>query len=76
MSTPTKSQSMNEEFPVTVTENEDGTITIEWDENHPVTSVFNNWKEEDFINAINTGCLEALGQEEYDKMKEEYNDQK
>ena len=76
MSTPTKSQSMNEDFPMTITENEDGTITIEWDENHPVTSIFNTWNQDDFINAIDIGCTKILGQEECDRIEEEHSNQK
>jgi hypothetical protein len=41
------------------TQNEDGTFTISWDENDPQESIFNNWKEEDFINAI-TNYLNSL----------------
>ena len=33
-------------------ENEDGTFTISWDENDPQESIFNDFKEEDFINLI------------------------
>jgi len=41
------------------TQNEDGTFTVSWDENDPQESIFNNWKEEDFINAI-TNYLNSL----------------
>jgi len=34
------------------TENEDGTLTITWDENDPVESVLNTWTEQDFIDTI------------------------
>jgi hypothetical protein len=37
---------------IQVTENEDGSLTISWDENSPEESIFNDWTEEDFINAI------------------------
>jgi hypothetical protein len=37
---------------IEVKENEDGTFTISWDENDPKESLFNTWKEEDFIRAI------------------------
>lgn len=40
-------------------ENEDGSFTISWDENDPKESIFNNWTEEDFTNAI-TDYLNAL----------------
>lgn len=58
MSMPTKSQSMNDsewenpEFPLEVTEEEDGSLTFTWDENHPVTCVFNDWTEDDFIKML------------------------
>lgn len=75
MSMPTKSQSMSEDLPMSVTENPDGSFTIEWDENHHITSVFNTWTEKDFLDAIESGCRVTLGQEEYDRIKEEYSDQ-
>jgi len=37
---------------IEVTENDDKTFTISWDENHPEEKIFNNYKEEDFINLI------------------------
>ena len=37
---------------IEVTENEDGSFDISWDENSPEESIFNDWTEEDFINAI------------------------
>ena len=37
---------------IDVKENEDGTFTISWDENDPQESIFNNFKEEDFIQLI------------------------
>ena len=40
-------------------ENEDGSFTISCDENDPEESIFNNWTEEDFTNAI-TNYLNAL----------------
>lgn len=39
------------DFPVKVETNE-SEITIWWDENHPVTSVFNTWTSEDFMECI------------------------
>jgi len=58
MSTPTKSQSMNEvkwedpDFPFAVIENEDDSFTLTWDENHPATCVFNNYTEDDFVQML------------------------
>ena len=37
---------------IEVTENGDKTFTISWDENDPQESIFNDFKEEDFINLI------------------------
>lgn len=64
---------MNEDFPLVVTENPDGSWTLEWDENHPVTSIFNTWTEQDFLDAIRLGCEDTLGKEECDRIKEESN---
>lgn len=73
MSMPTKFRSMNDamsDLPLSVTEEEDGSFTIEWDENHPVTSVFNSWTEDDFLNAIRIACNEVLGNDEFDRIEE------
>lgn len=40
-------------------ENEDGSFTISWDSEDPEESIFNDWTEEDFTNAI-TDYLNAL----------------
>lgn len=65
MSMPTKSQSMNKfpnpDFPLLVTEEEDGSFTLEWDENHPATSVFNNYTEKDFIDMMSDAADAVLG---------------
>ena len=37
---------------IQVTENEDGSFDISWDETSPTESILNTWTEEDFINAI------------------------
>ena len=44
---------------IQVTENEDNSLTISWDETSPTESVLNTWTEEDFINAIK-GHLQKL----------------
>lgn len=73
-SMPTISPWMNdmteEEFPFFVTEEEDGSLTFAWDEKHPVTSIFNDWTEEDFKNMILKGCAHVL--EEHGETPEEY----
>ena len=48
---------------IEVTENENGSFTISWDENSPTESIFNTWTEEDFINAIK-GHLQKLNENE------------
>lgn len=47
---------------ISVTENTDGTFTIDWDENDPKESLFNDWTEEDFTNAISSYLEELIGQ--------------
>jgi hypothetical protein len=37
---------------ITVKEESDGSLTIDWDETDPVESMMNHWTEEDFIRAI------------------------
>ena len=41
-----------EDLPLTVTENEDGSFTFDWDDQHPVASQLNDWSENDFLNLI------------------------
>lgn len=72
MSMLTKSLSMNDtmsDLPLSVTEEEDGSFTIEWDENHPITSVFNSWTEDDFLEAIRVACSSVLDDDEFDRME-------
>ena len=37
---------------IQVTENEDNSLTITWDETSPTESILNTWTEEDFIKVI------------------------
>ena len=48
---------------IEVTQDGENTFTISWDENDPIESMFNDWTEEDFINAIQNKLqsLEELG---------------
>ena len=41
-----------EDLPLTVTENEDGSFTFDWDDEHPITSQLNDWSENDFLNCL------------------------
>ena len=34
---------------INVKDHEDGSFTIEWDENDPQESIFNDWTKEDFV---------------------------
>ena len=43
-----------------VTVNEDGSFTIEWDEDHPCAEPLNTWTEEDFIEMIRKACEDEL----------------
>lgn len=51
------------DFPMTVTEEEDGSFTVEWDPDHPVTSYFNDFTEKDFIEIIMAHCKSVLAKE-------------
>jgi hypothetical protein len=41
---------------IEVTEKEDGSFDISWDEHNPVESILNTWTEQDFIDCIKKGC--------------------
>jgi len=45
---------------IEVTEREDGSFDISWDENDPVESIMNTWTEQDFIDAIIERCNHVL----------------
>ena len=53
---------MIDDFPLTVVVEEDDSMTISWDPDHPATSVFNTWSEQDFLDAITTRCKEVLAE--------------
>ena len=60
---------------IEVTENDDKTFTISWDENDPHESIFNDFKEEDFINLIQNylNSLQESGEIDIDKVNEAVN---
>jgi len=60
---------------IEVTENADKTFTISWDENDPQESVFNNWTEQDFINAIQNylNTLQESGEVDINQVTEAVN---
>lgn len=55
-------------FPFWVTEEDDGTITVHWDPDHKITSVFNTWEEQDFVDLLMSRIDEVLNQ--FDESKE------
>lgn len=48
---------------IQVTENEDQTLTISWDETSPTESILNTWTEADFIKVIMDRLEELNGKE-------------
>ena len=40
------------DLPISVVYEDDGSLTIMWDESHPVTSFLNDWTEQDFVDCI------------------------
>ena len=61
-----------EDLPLTVTENDDGSFTFDWDDQHPVASQFNTWTKEDFHNAIRMGLEEFKLEKEEMKWRTEF----
>lgn len=55
---------------ISVVENSDGSLTIEWDENDPYESVFNTWTEEDFLNCLREHALRVINEYEPDSSEE------
>ena len=54
-------EDVNPDFPFWVVEEEDGSLTFNWDETHPITSVFNTWTENDFIEMLRDKAEEVIG---------------
>jgi hypothetical protein len=46
-----------------VIEDENGDLFIEWDDDHPFASIFSEWSEEEWIEAIRLGSERALATE-------------
>ena len=55
---------------INVKDHEDGSFTIEWDENDPQESIFNDWTKEDFINFFRY-CVERENAKESGEESEE-----
>jgi len=49
-----------EDNKIRVTEDSEGNLLIEWDEDHPFASIFNEWSEEQWIEAMRLGQERAL----------------
>lgn len=47
---------------ISVTENTDGTFTIDWDQEDPQESLLNSWTEEDFTNYIRSYCEKLIAE--------------
>lgn len=53
----------NPEFPLLVDVKDDGNIQITWDENSPITSHFNTWTSDDFINMLTSAAQQVIDNE-------------
>ena len=60
---------------IEVTQQDDKTFTISWDENDPKESIFNNYTEEDFINLIQNylNTLQESGEVDINQVTEAVN---
>ena len=43
---------------IEVVQEDDGSLTVHWDENDPIESQLNTWTEQDFIDCIMDKCKE------------------
>ena len=57
---------------INVKDHEDGSFTIEWDENDPAESIFNDWTKEDFINFFRYCAERENAKESGEKSEEDY----
>ena len=59
---------------IEVVQEDDGSLTVHWDENDPIESQLNTWTEQDFIDAIMDKCkgLEELGNEQKTTLRKCY----
>ena len=51
------SSSTNDLPLISVTENEDGSFTLEWDENDPRCEELNKWTVDDWVEALEHGLV-------------------
>lgn len=56
-------EDVNPDFPFWVVEEEDGSLTFNWDPDHEITSVFNTWTEQDFVDMLVEKSKALLDQE-------------
>ena len=61
-----------DDLPLSVTEEKDGSFTIEWDENDPRTAIFNSWTEDDFIDMIRKAAEDEIIEYEERKWRTEF----
>jgi hypothetical protein len=59
-----KQKQPHPDFSFYVTEGEDGSLIFEWDRDHLVTSVFNDWSEQDFIDMLVNAAKETIERHE------------
>jgi hypothetical protein len=52
------------DFPLSVIEEDDGSLALEWDRDHPITSVFNDWTEQDFIDMLTNAAQRTIAEHE------------
>ena len=57
---------------INVKDHEDGSFTIEWDENDPAESIFNDWTKEDFINFFRYCAERENAKESGEESEEDY----
>lgn len=51
-------------FPFWVVVEEDESFAVNWDPNHPVTSVFNTWTPEDFMTMLRNAANDVIAEYE------------
>ena len=57
---------------INVKDHEDGSFTIEWDENDPAESILNDWTKEDFINFFRYCAERENAKESGEESEEDY----
>ena len=57
---------------INVKDHEDGSFTIEWDENDPQESIFNDWTKEDFVEFFRWCAKRENSKESGEESEEDY----